>query len=98
MKITDEALDRCFAELERAAVAGERCPMNGCGTDVVQSSLVNALAHDGRIRSEVGGKNWRTVTILVGPNAGKSTMQSPYFVRGRARTYGPQPSAPRSFA
>lgn len=42
-----------------------------------ESGLYTALARDGRIEFSVSGHNWRTVKILVGPNAGKSTAPEP---------------------
>ncbi len=62
-----------FIAIERAAVAGERCPLNG--THGVTKYAVLALAKAGRIRIDIYAHNWRVVTILTGPNAGKTTAK-----------------------
>lgn len=70
-----------FGLLERAALEGRRCPtldeigraMHEAGVPGGPSGATSALARDGRIRVEVFGKNYRVVTILTGPNAGKTT-------------------------
>jgi hypothetical protein len=67
--------EETFRILEAAAVAGERCPMTHGGA--LNGGNVTQLAHAGRIRVEISGRNWRTVTILTGPNAGKSTAPNP---------------------
>lgn len=64
-----------FAMLERAAVNGCRCPVSR--TDGLTSQLTTALARAGQIRIDVYPHNFRVVTILTGPNAGKSTAPPP---------------------
>lgn len=64
-----------FAMLERAAASGARCPK--AGTDGLTSQLTGDLARAGRIRIDVYPHNWRVVTIMTGPNAGKSTEPAP---------------------
>lgn len=70
-KITPELLDRAFAQLEAAAVAGKRCPFN----DEIDggATATTKLARDQRIFVEVFPHNWRVVTILTGPNKDKKT-------------------------
>lgn len=68
------SLKDAFALLEAAAVAGERCPVSGGG---LTSGLTTDLAIDGKIKVEIYAKNFRRVTILVGPNAGKTTADPP---------------------
>lgn len=75
MNNKDRALQLCFEDIVRAAVAGERCPLNG--TRNMTSHLVAVLARTGRIKVEVYAKNWRTVTIMQGEHSGKSTMHAP---------------------
>lgn len=74
-----EAIEACFSSIERAAVDGRRCPENG--TANVNSVLTTALAHAGRVRVEISGYNYRTVHILTGPHAGKSTKPNPTGMR-----------------
>jgi hypothetical protein len=111
--MSDVRLKECFALLEAAAAAGERCPMNFDrrigGNQAVQAGLVRMLARLGRIRVEISGRNFRTVTILEGPHAGKHTQrdQNRWVVwkvidKNGARTIAApqsprrqQPSAPR---
>lgn len=68
-------IEACFAALERAAASSERCPFNG--THGVDSTATTALARAGRIRVAVYRLNWRVVTILTGPQAGKATAAPP---------------------
>lgn len=71
MITTDTALEHCFAAIERAACEGARCPKNGeFGVDTIYT---NTLARQGRIKVEISGQNYRTITLLTGPNAGKRT-------------------------
>lgn len=70
-----EAIDHAFVQIERAAVRGERCPLNGDGN--VDSRTVMVLALEGRIRVHIHGKNFRQVVILTGIHAGKWTASDP---------------------
>jgi len=70
------ALDDTFAILVRAAILGERCPQNAPHGPLKPGHTTD-LARDGKIRIEVFRHNWRVVTILVGPNAGKQTRACP---------------------
>lgn len=72
-------LDAAFATLVAAATAGSRCPENG--THGLSSTLVSELAHAGRVKVEVSGRNYRTVTILEGPAKGKQTAPDPAKAR-----------------
>lgn len=67
--------DDVFDILEACAVTGERCPDNE--TKGLGRALIPDLARAGRIRIDISGHNYRTVTILTGPHAGKSTAPDP---------------------
>lgn len=80
------SVDESLAILERCAVAGERCPITS-GPDahpLLLSAHFGKLAREGRIFVEISGHNWRRVTILTGPNKGKSTAPNPDPLRRRA--------------
>jgi hypothetical protein len=73
-----------FQLLVDAAVEGKRCPVADAIDRAMSlaghgygATLVPALADAGRIRIEVGGKNWRVVTICDGPHAGAATARPP---------------------
>lgn len=72
--VKHHTLDETFRRLEAAAAAGDRCPTTDQG---LRSAAVSHLAHDGKIMVEVSTHNWRRVTILTGPHAGKSTAPNP---------------------
>lgn len=69
-------LEKGFALLVAAAVAGERCPQNQ-PFGPLQSGVVEHLVKDGRIRSEVYERNYRRVVILTGKHAGRATAGHP---------------------
>src|SRR5437868_14199791 len=72
--------DRAFEILERCAEKNERCPVTS-GPDAhkeLKSADVGRLAKAGKIFVEISSKNWRRVTILSGPQTGKSTAANPY--------------------
>lgn len=71
---------RDFDLIQAAVAAGERCPMNH-PEGPLQSGAIAALAHRGALKSEVFGRNFRRVTLLVGPHAGKSTADPPATYR-----------------
>lgn len=73
--MTSPANHRTFAAVLKAAIAGERCPMNG--SFGVTSAGMTALAWAGQIRVEVFSRNYRVVTILTGEHAGKTTAPCP---------------------
>jgi len=102
-------MDQTFALLERAAIAGERCPLNS-PFGPVDSTTITALARKGRIRVEVYRHNWRVVTLAEGPHKGKRTKEcpsggKPYRAVSRETVYldpterrWPGPSDPRDFS
>lgn len=73
--IKKRRLEAAFKCLVAAATAKQRCPENG--TPDINSIVVGALARQGRIRVLISDKNYRTVEILEGPAAGKSTAPPP---------------------
>jgi hypothetical protein len=81
MPLTRRALDTAFAQIERAAIAGARCPTNHSKENPAGTLLggaTAALLKEGKIRVEVYAHNWRVIEILDGPNAGKRTQPPPY--------------------
>lgn len=71
--------ERVFALIEAAALSGQRCPPTA-GPDAhpdMRAGLLSELAREGRVRIEISGLNWRTVTITQGPHAGKHTRRDP---------------------
>jgi hypothetical protein len=83
---SSENLDKAFALLEQCAVNGERCPVTS-GPDqhaFLRSAHTSALAKAGRILIEISSRNFRRITILVGPHKGKKTTKNPDV---RARVY-----------
>lgn len=75
IRIDEAALECCFNAIVRAATEGKRCPENG--SFGVDSRFTTELARRGRIRVEISGRNYRTVIILLGEHAGKSTTPHP---------------------
>ena len=74
--------NEAFQQLCATAERGERCPFNW----QLPHGALPALARAGKIRVEVFAKNWRVVTIMAGPSAGKHTMRDPSMPLG-ARPY-----------
>ncbi len=72
---TATAIERCFQAFEAAAAKGERCPKNDAND--IRSDYAVFLAHAGRIRVHIHGKNFRVVVILEGPHLGKWTAPDP---------------------
>lgn len=72
-------LEACFAAIERAACEGARCPFNQTETvrTGVRSDVLAELTRAGRIKVEISGQNYRTITLLTGPHAGKRTRPDP---------------------
>lgn len=70
-------LGKAFEQLEEAAAQGLRCPENGVGH--LRNGAVSKLCRIGKVRSEVYRENYRVVTILHGPHAGKSTRRPPFI-------------------
>lgn len=80
------AAERMFTVLEAAAAAGERCPMREqLGTGAAPS--LRTLARAGKIRIEIFNLNFRRITILVGPHAGKATADPPLYNGKRPKPY-----------
>lgn len=75
---TAQKIKRSFEIIEAAAVAGQRCPMNW---DLPITGAPGVLAREGKIKIEISGHNYRQVTILVGPHAGKVTAPDPSGAR-----------------
>ncbi len=73
------SVQRAFAELEQAAIEGRRCPLNRDGN--VNTKTLTRLVEQGRIELGRGAGNWRVVTILVGPHAGKKTAPPPLKIK-----------------
>ena len=69
----DDAIERTFEALALAAAKGERCPI----APHIPADHVAQLARSGRIMIEIHGRNFRVVTIMAGPHAGKSTAPPP---------------------
>lgn len=64
-----------FALLEQMARDGKRCPPN---TDTrLGSEVMRELVRAGKIRICIYPRNWRSVEILTGPDAGKRTQGPP---------------------
>jgi hypothetical protein len=83
-----KTIDAVFALIERAALAGERCPTNASIDAFMQekgldrcgdsgADLIRALARSGRMVFTVHARNWRVAEILTGPNALKATAPAP---------------------
>ena len=76
------AIEEGFAQIERAALAGERCPTT-CTVDnptgTMRPGVAPILLKEGRIKVEIYGRNWRVIEILKGPNAGKRTKEAPGY-------------------
>lgn len=75
MSNKDRSLQLCFEAMVAAAIKGKRCPLNG--EDNIRPDWVGILARLGRIKVEISGRNWRTVTILEGEHARKHTQRDP---------------------
>lgn len=73
-------IERVFTALVQCAITGERCTQND-GLGNRGADCIRALASSGRIRIEISGRNYRKVTILTGPHAGKSTAADPTGMR-----------------
>ncbi len=79
--VQDSILDHLFDLMVHTAIEGQRCPTN----DQLPDHSLPALARAGKVRIEVFERNWRVVTILVGPHAGKQTSRG--SVRPEAKPY-----------
>lgn len=73
-------IEWAFVAILHAALAGERAPKNislDIEDGVVDPLDVVSLCKTGRIKIEISGRNYRQITILSGPHAGKSTAPNP---------------------
>ena len=68
---------KVFNLLEQAAIAGLRCPKRRPFGPMPRHGTTGRLERLGFIRAEVFSKNFRRVTILVGPHAGRRTASPP---------------------
>lgn len=73
MPITATNLDQAFDALETVAITNGRCPTN----EEIGRGVIAAIAASGRIKVEAFGRNFRRITILTGPRAGRMTMAPP---------------------
>ena len=69
-------IEETFALIEAAAIAGARCPQ-GYPYGPLDNDAMQWLYRSGRIRGEIMAHNFRRVTILTGPHAGKRTADPP---------------------
>ncbi len=77
--VSRDKIEKAFAVIEAAALAGARCPAStgsGAHPDLLAPAM-RALRYSGDIRVEIYRYNFRKVTILTGPNAGKATADPP---------------------
>jgi hypothetical protein len=74
--LSSREIERQYKLIEAAAAAGERCPLNS-PLGPIDSTALSPLAREGRILVEISGHNWRQITILTGPHAGKRTLPNP---------------------
>ncbi len=92
-----------FDHLVAVARAGDRCPDNGAIRAMLKERglpltgqhgelYTTLLARHGKIEAEVAGKNWRTVRILEGDAAGRTSRPEPhgydpYLIIGKTNRY-----------
>lgn len=74
--LTPATITQTLEAVTQAAVNGDRCPINGANG--FNSLALGALARRGDVRIEVFTLNWRVVTLLTGPHAGKATAPCPH--------------------
>lgn len=91
-----QQIEQAFQMLEAAAVAGMRCPADKTQGGSLPDGAVSELWRRGKIKSEVSGRNFRQITILVGPHAGKKTAPNPeghvvWKINGRSVLLPPEP-------
>ncbi len=72
-----------FDLIEKAAIAGERCPMSR-PLGPLDRKAVATLRRLGFISCEIFGHNFRRAKILVGPHRGRLTAPPPSGGRGRS--------------
>ena len=76
MAISQKMKNEAFTLIEAAAAVGDRCPINQ-PFGPLPVGVVAALYKDGMIRGEIVAGNFRRITILTGPHAGKRTAAPP---------------------
>lgn len=105
MALSEQEIERAFALIEQAAASGERAPQSQ-PHGPLRRQAVTALYRAGRLKGAIYSGNFRVLTILQGPHAGKSTKppstQSPPYRIIDKRSSAPTrpagaaaPSAPR---
>lgn len=72
---SEEFLLGAWEAIQPCARDGLRCPENHTG--FINTDSLSRLAWQGKLRIEISGHNWRTVKILQGEHAGKSTKPNP---------------------
>lgn len=78
--ISQPSLARAFAAIESAAAKGLRCPFvrrKEFPHSPIEEGAIRVLKAAGKIKDRTYGPNFRVVTVLVGPHAGKSTAPPP---------------------
>ena|SRR5581483_9453837 len=79
MPITARQVEQAYKAILTAALAGTRCPQDArYGHSGLPSGATTKLVHDGRLKIEVYGKNWRVAEIVGGEHAGKRTQEPPF--------------------
>lgn len=84
----EAAKEFVFNLLCEYAKEGRRCPGEPAIRDLLKKydhalnypggeTFTHTLCLEGKLRLTIGGQNWRTAYILVGEDAGKSTMRDP---------------------
>jgi hypothetical protein len=71
----EQKINKAFAMIEAVAINGGRCPQND---DLPFYRALDILAHIGKIRIEISGRNWRQVFLIEGPHVGKATAPNPH--------------------
>lgn len=77
MTLTPKRIESDFALIVAAEQRVERCPMS-LPKGPLHKDSVAALCDEGRIRSEIFGKNYRVIFIIHGPHAGLYTALFPF--------------------
>jgi hypothetical protein len=78
MMTEKERLEKLFEIVVNAAKFSRRCPTNEELDGAITAACgLPELARMGRILIEISGRNYRTVTILMGAHAGKRTAPDP---------------------
>lgn len=75
--VTREEIEETYRLIEAAAIAGERCPKSRPFGPLYKPA-VSELYRARRLKGEVYFHNWRCITLLDGPHAGKCTAPPPW--------------------